>query len=344
MMVLGKKMLFAQYHHKGGIKMASRFAGDDNYQGVLCPLPARSLSDHPLRTGFYDQAYLAGLTASVKANDLWEPVLVRPLDDTARYEILSGHYRVRAIQRLRRATVPCQVMTCDEHTARLVFCSARIMTHSLNAIEEALLLRELVNGDGMTMAGAGELFGRSKWWVSRRLKLLAALEPTVQTGISRGMLPPRLAQELARVPRGTREQLQVLSIVQKHHLNKEELTALVDRWLRADETEKSRLSASFEKLCPGKGRRKSRPTSGGRLELQAAQQLRQCAGLMRQLTDMVTEAPLPVADWWPAPAYRNLTGAMGKLAAALGPVADIRGRGDPSIAPIAKRAAGKESF
>lgn len=183
----------------------------------------------------------------------------------------------------------------------------------------------------MAMAGAGELFGRSKWWVSRRLKLLAALEPAVQTEISRGMLPPRLAQELARVPRGTREQLQVFSIVQKYHLNKEELTALVDRWLRADETEKSRLGASFEKSCPGKGRRKNRPTSGGRLELQATQQLRQCTGLVHQLTDLVTEAPLPATDWWPAPAYRNLTGAFAKLATALGPVADIRGGGDLSI-------------
>lgn len=65
---------------------------------MLCPLPTRILKDHPLRTGFYDQA----LAASIRESGLWEPLLVRSLGNGGDgYEILSGHYRVRAVRRRR---------------------------------------------------------------------------------------------------------------------------------------------------------------------------------------------------------------------------------------------------
>lgn len=310
-----------------------------NLQGVLCPLPTRSLKDHPLRTGFYDQAHLEELVASIRTNGLWEPLLVRVSgnggDD---YEILSGHYRVRAERRLRRAAVPCQVMACDERTAKLVFCSARILTRGVSAIEEALLLRELVQADGMTMTAAGALFGRSKWWVSRRLKLLNALDPAVQAEVGRGALPPRLAQELSRLPRGTLDQPRVLSLIQQYHLSKEELVYLVDQWLKADDRERDRLLTSFESPCPGRGHKRSHPSSARELELYAVQKLKGCTGILDDLTDMAHQAEVPAADWWPHLAYRNLIGAFRKLDGLLLP------GGDPPIAAVTRGATGKKGI
>ncbi len=309
-----------------------------NLQGVLCPLPTRSLKDHPLRMGFYDQAHLEELVASIKVNGLFEPVLVRPLGETGEYEILSGHCRVRAVRRLKQTTILCQVLSCDDHTAKLIFCSARMLTRSLSAIEEAFILRELVQSDAMTMAAAGQLFGRSKWWVGRRLKLLAALEPAVQAEVGRGTLPPRLAQEMTRLPQGTSDQSRMLCLVQKYNLSKEELTYLVDRWLKADEAERNRLCASFAGPNSGRGRQRSRVTSGGEMQLYAVHQLRNCARILDDLVDMVRQAELPAADWWPDLAHRNLLGALEKLAVLLRP------GGDLPIAAVASRTAGKEGF
>jgi ParB family chromosome partitioning protein len=286
--------------------------------------------------GFYDQAHLEELVASIMANGLFEPVLVRPLGETGEYEILSGHCRVRAVRRLKQPAILCQVLSCDDRTAKLIFCSARMLTRSLSAIEEAFILRELVRCDAMTMAAAGQLFGRSKWWVSRRLKLLNALEPAVQAEVGRGTLPPRLAQELARLPRGTSDQPRMLCLVKKHHLSKEEITYLVDRWLKADEAEKDRLSASFVCSCPGGRRRRRQATSGGEMQLYAVQKLKACASILDELADMVRQAELPAADWWPHLAYRNLLGVLRKLDGLLHP------GGDLPIAAVASRTAGKE--
>ncbi|MDA8333667.1 MAG: ParB/RepB/Spo0J family partition protein [Peptococcaceae bacterium] len=162
-------------------------AGNDGFQGVLCPLPARSLYDHPLRGGFYDQAHLEGLVESIRANGLWEPLLVRPRGGTEReFEVISGHYRLRAVRRLRQPMVMSRIVICDDHTAKMIFCMSRLLTKGLTAIEEALILREVVESESLSMSAAGSLFGQGKSWVSRRLKLLAALEPGLQGEVNRG--------------------------------------------------------------------------------------------------------------------------------------------------------------
>jgi ParB family chromosome partitioning protein len=288
--------------------------------------------------GFYDQAHLEELAASIGANGLFEPVLVRSLGDNGEYEILSGHCRVRAVRRLKQQTILCQVLSCDDHTAKLIFCSARMLTRSLSAIEEALILRELVQHDAMSMTAAGQFFGRGKWWVSRRLKLLFALEPAVQAEVGRGTLPPRLAQELARLPRGNTDQLGMLVLVQQYHLSKDELAYLVDRWLKADEAERDRLLASFVSPRPGRIRQRGRAASGGEMQLYAVQKLKTCARILDDLTGMVRQAEIPATDWWPDLAYRNLLGVFRKLAGLLGP------GGEQPIAAVTSRTAGKEGF
>ena len=303
-----------------------------NLQGVLCPLPTRSLGDHPMRMGFYDQAHLEELAASIRTNGLFEPVLARSLGDTNAYEILSGHCRVRAVRRLRRQTILCQVLSCDDHTAKLIFCSARMLTRSLSAIEEAFILQDLVPGDAMSMTAAGQLFGRGKWWVSRRLKLISALEPAVQSEVGRGTLPPRLAQELARLPQGNADQSRMLSLIRQHHLSKDELACLVDHWLRADGVERERLIASFAR--PSYGSRRPE-VSGGKMQLFAIQKLKGCARAMNDLADMVKQAELPTADWWPELAYGNLLCAFRKLGSLLRP-------GGDHIAAVSRGATGKE--
>ena len=51
------------------------------------------------------------------------------------------------------------------------------------------------------MSEIGNLWGRSKSWVSRRIKLIKALDPQIKQELGQGDLRPRLAQELTRLPR-----------------------------------------------------------------------------------------------------------------------------------------------
>lgn len=296
---------------------------------LLCPLPVGSLCDHPLRGGFFDQAHLESLVESIRTNGLFEPVLVRPRDGSAAgYEILAGHYRTRAMRQLRRPLIMGRVTVCDERTGRLIFCTSRMLAKGLTAIEEAILLKEMITSESLSLAAAGSLVGHGKSWVSRRLKLLAALEPELQAEVSRGLVAPRVALELAMLPRGNGDQARVLKLVKKQRLNKEEVHNLVDRWLRADEAEKNRLESGLHQSGPTI---RSTPgeLSARALEVTARQQLRLAQENLEGLSELVRESVPPVKVWWPAPAWHRLVVRFQGLVDELGPLAENVTQGFP---------------
>ena len=92
---------------------------------AILTLPCHLLEDHPLRLSFYSQAHLAGLTASIEESGLFEPVLVCPLDG-GKYRILSGHYRVRAVRRLRQPEILCRVYHCDSRMELVIYCTSNL--------------------------------------------------------------------------------------------------------------------------------------------------------------------------------------------------------------------------
>jgi len=214
--------------------------------GNILALPCSELKDHPLRLSFYSQGHIEMLITSIRATGLLEPVLVWCSGDGS-YIILSGHYRVRAVRRLRRSRIPCRVMECDRHTAHVIYCTSNLMTRGLSALEEAHIITGLIAQEGYTQEEAAKLWGRSKSWISRRIKLLTDLDPKIKQELEQGRLLPRLSQELSRLPQGN-EQERVLSLMRRHHLNKDDAAALVDWWLSADST--ARIQAEASKVLP----------------------------------------------------------------------------------------------
>lgn len=248
-------------------------------------LPCNCLVDYPLRLNFYDQAHLAELVASIKATGLFEPLLVRPV--AGGYQVLSGHYRLRAIRQLKWSEAPCRVYPCNEHTAKLLFCTANLTTRTLSALEEAWLLKDLVENEGFSFTRAGALFGRSKSWVCRRLKLLSALDPRVIDAVALGRLKPRLAHELTRLPRGN-DQLAALAVIKEQHLSKEEVARLVAGW----------------------------PLFQEQPALAVARRLWHCTRLMEEVLDILRRQKRPF-NWWPAEPYRFFLGALDRLSTLL---------------------------
>jgi ParB/RepB/Spo0J family partition protein len=210
--------------------------GDFRNTGEILYLPCSKLVDHPLHFEYYVQSHLEELVLSIREAGLLEPVVVRPLEDGT-YRILSGHYRVRAVRRLRQKKVLCRVLKCDSRLSSVIYCTSNLLTRGLGAIEEAYMISGLVTREKFTLAEIGKMWGRSKSWVSRRLGLLTHLEPKVRKELTVGRLSPRMAQELMRLPRGN-DQDKVLKIIRKHSMNKEEASRLVTWWLGADEIER----------------------------------------------------------------------------------------------------------
>ena len=274
--------------------------------GVVLALPCHKLVDNPLRMEYYSQTHLAGLTASIKENGLLEPILVHPQED-GQYYILSGHYRVRAVRRLKQKQILCRVCHFDQRTAMVIYCTQSLLTRAPSAIEEAYMMVALMKA-GFNMSQVGGLWGRSKSWVSRRIKLLNALDPQIKEELGQGNLRPRLAQELARLPQGN-EQARVLELIRQYHLNKANTTQLVDWWLSATETERCRLEETGGFPLPESGEKFVTSQSPGAYMTAS---LKRCTLIADDLTVFLAKQARPFS-WWPKDSYRSFLAAVDTL-------------------------------
>lgn len=273
-------------------------------------MPCERLSDHPLRLDFYSQAYLKELEASILCNGLLEPLLVYEATKEG-FVILSGHYRIRAMRRLKVKEVPCRVLCCDKKTAASVYCTVSCMNRALSVMEEAHIITGLLTSEGFTLEEAGKMFGKSSSWASRRVKLLKDLSTELKKELQRGNLSPRTAQEITRLPQG-KDQERVYSIVKKNSLSKDETSKLVDKWLLADEAEQKKLEVEFtSKTKSTKDTAFSMPDPGKTLGVG----FRQCTKLLDRLNSYL-ECLTPPYTYWPWEDYRDFMAAVEKMSKA----------------------------
>ncbi|MCL6479303.1 MAG: ParB/RepB/Spo0J family partition protein [Peptococcaceae bacterium] len=274
-------------------------------EGTVLALPCHKLVEHPLRLAYYDQTHLAGLTRSIKVSGLLEPILVQPLED-GNYQILNGHYRVRAVRQLRHKTILGHIYPCDRRSALIIFCTTNLLTKNLSALEEAMMMQGLLEEGGLSLAEISKLWGHSKSWASRRLKLLTALDPPVKQALAESRLLPRLAQELARLPQGN-DQARVLALIKRHHLTKDQTALLIDWWQLA--TEEARRQLEEKGGFPLPTRASPTDTDQGRY---TAELLRRSTLSIDQLTVFLSKQHPPF-KWWPHSAYQTFVQAVQSL-------------------------------
>jgi ParB/RepB/Spo0J family partition protein len=269
-------------------------------------LPCHKLLDHPLHFDFYLQSHLEGLVSSIRETGLLEPIVVSVKGEE--YRILSGHYRIRAVRRLKWKKVLCRVIDCDDRLAAIICCSSNLLTRDLSALEEAYIISGMLSLENFTMTEIGKLFGRSKSWVSRRLGLLTHLDVKMKKEIEQGFLHPRLAQELARLPRGN-DQARVLKLIRSEHMGKDAAAELISWWLKASEDERKMVEQkSFLKNT-------TEIFSSELLAKHVSKHLADCTQRLACLLSIVKGQK--VNNWWPLKTYQTFKTMTTELDVAL---------------------------
>jgi ParB family chromosome partitioning protein len=147
----------------------------------------------------FDDAALAELAASIKAQGLMQPIVVRRIED-GRHEIIAGERRFRAARLAGLERVPVIVREVDDATALTLALIENLQRQDLNPIEEAQGLKRLIDEFGFTHEQAGEAVGKSRSAVSNLLRLLDLAEP-VRERLLAGTLEAGAARALATLPR-----------------------------------------------------------------------------------------------------------------------------------------------
>jgi len=115
--------------------------------------------------------------------------------------LVDGYRRVLALRRLGRDTALVETWNCDL-AAALLEVLARTSARPLAALEEGLLLRELVQQQGLSQREVARRTGRDVSWVSRRLELVCglpdALLEAVREAVVSSWAATRILAPLAR--------------------------------------------------------------------------------------------------------------------------------------------------
>lgn len=186
----------------------------------------RNLPVERLRPGKYqprthmDQDSLAELAASIKAQGIMQPILVRAVDSTPgseRYEIVAGERRWRAAQLAGLKEIPVLIRRIPDEQALAMALIENIQRENLNPLEEAQGLQRLVEEFGLTHQQAADAVGRSRPAASNLLRLLQLTEPVqellmsgkLDMGHARALLPLNGAQQVAVAQRIAQKGLSV---------------------------------------------------------------------------------------------------------------------------------------
>ncbi|MCE1171919.1 ParB/RepB/Spo0J family partition protein [Azovibrio restrictus] len=201
------------------------------------PDEQRELPIDRLRPGKYqprsrmDEASLAELAASIRAQGIMQPILVRAIDATPgaeRYEIVAGERRWRAAQKAGLTEVPVLVRDIPDEQALAMALIENIQRENLNPLEEALGLQRLVDEFKLTHQQAADAVGRSRPAASNLLRLLQLCAPVQEL-----LLDNKLDMGHARalLPLAAADQVQLAQLIIQKGLSVREAERLVQRRL-----------------------------------------------------------------------------------------------------------------
>lgn len=169
---------------------------------TLTQVPLTAVLESPLNPRqHFDATKLDELAASIRAEGILTPLLMRPVDANGkgpRYEIAAGHRRFRAAKLAQLETVPAIVrpMADDEFLRTLTI--ENLQRDDLHPLEEAQGFRSLLDLPGYDVGRLAAEVAKSETYVYQRLHLLQLIAPARKLFLD-GQLTTAHAVHLARL-------------------------------------------------------------------------------------------------------------------------------------------------
>ena len=129
---------------------------------------------------------LEELAASIKAQGVMQPIVVRPISSN-KYEIIAGERRWRASQMAGLDSIPVIIKDVPDDTAIAMALIENIQREDLNPIEEATALKRLQDEFELTQQEVADAVGKSRTTVTNLIRLMS-LNPDVRISLEHGYL------------------------------------------------------------------------------------------------------------------------------------------------------------
>jgi len=281
--------------------------GAEASQVLMLDLPVSAIrpsSSQP--RSHFDEGSLNELAASIKAQGLVQPIVVRKLDREAgagelQYELIAGERRWRAAKMAGLSKVPAVIKAVfDDREVLLLSLVENLQRDDLSAIEEASAYERLAKTFGLRHEQIADAVGKSRATVTNSIRLLE-LPSSIQDAIKAKRITPGHAMILLSIP-DAKVQSQLAAKVQVENLTVRDLERLVS-WHQSG----SRLPPASERK---KGTHSTRVAAP---EVQEAErQLREYFGTRVLIEEGIRKGRI-VIEFYSVSDYERIIGLMGSV-------------------------------
>jgi ParB family chromosome partitioning protein len=169
-------------------------------------IPLDQIDRNPFQTRSHvDEEQLAELAASITANGVVQPVLVRP-QANGRFQLIAGERRWRASQLAGKATIPAILRQVSDEQAMEITIVENLQRADLNPMEQARAFERLSREFHMTQEQMAVRTGKDRATVANFLRLLrlpASVQARVESaelsfGHARALLGFEHAEEMEK--------------------------------------------------------------------------------------------------------------------------------------------------
>ena len=143
-------------------------------------IAVRAIAPNPFQPRrIFRMEELTELAASIKANGLLQPIVVRLSSSRRSYELVAGERRLRAAKHLGWTDIPAQVRDVDDRSLLVLALVENLQREELGPLEECRGYQELRDTFGYTQQEIADAVGKSRSTVANVLRL-GGLPPSVR--------------------------------------------------------------------------------------------------------------------------------------------------------------------
>ena len=145
----------------------------------------------------FDETGLDELAESIKQQGVLQPITVRPIANTGRYEIVFGERRYRATVIAGLEKVPAIISELSDEEAQEMAVTENLQRKDVTPTEEANAYKQLIDSGRHTVETLSVLFGKSENYIRTRLNF-STLIPELAELLDADIITISVASEICR--------------------------------------------------------------------------------------------------------------------------------------------------
>lgn len=177
-------------------KIEEKIIEDASKEEIL-EIPLSELRSNPYQPRKnFDEKALKELSDSIKEHGVFQPIIAKK--SIKGYEIIAGERRVKASLLAGKETIPAIIRDFSDQDMMEIALLENLQRENLNALEEAIAYKKLIDELSLTQDGLAERLGKSRSHITNMLGLLT-LPEEVKDMIMDGKIAMSHARVLSKI-------------------------------------------------------------------------------------------------------------------------------------------------